>query len=526
MDLNDILGILTELPPEQRAEVESLALSATSDKVWIPNPGPQTEAYFSKADEVFYGGQAGGGKTDLEIGLALTAHRRSLLLRRTNREAGGLVERLAEILGTRDGWNSQTGLWRRPDGRVIAIGGCQLEEDKQGYKGHARDLYCFDEVSDFTETQYKFIIGWNRSTTPGQRCRVVAAGNPPTRPEGLWVLTRWAAWLDPQHPNPARPGELRWYTTGPEGGDIEVDGPGPHRIGGEDVYARSRTFIPATLNDNPDLKGTGYQASLDSLPEELRSAYRDGNFYSALKDDAYQVIPTAWVKEAQKRWTSQPPVGVPMCAIGCDVAVAHDNFVLAPRHDLWFDTLVVVPGKEIKDAKHMAGKVMAIRRDSAMVIVDVGGGWGADCYGQLVANGIESLSYMGVKTTKRKTQDGKFMFSNIRSEAYWKMREALDPSQPGGSRVALPNDPVLTADLCAPTYKVKGQSGGMTLSIESKEDIVKRLARSPDRGDAVVMSNYAGLRQENVLNGWAGAIADGSRSKTPSVNRGARYDRR
>jgi hypothetical protein len=40
----------------------------------VPNVGPQTEAYFCEADELFYGGQAGGGKTDLLIGLALTAH--------------------------------------------------------------------------------------------------------------------------------------------------------------------------------------------------------------------------------------------------------------------------------------------------------------------------------------------------------------------------------------------------------------------------------------------------------------------
>jgi hypothetical protein len=37
-------------------------------------------------------------------------------------------------------------------------------------------------ITDFTESQYRFITGWNRSTDKGQRCRVVATGNPPTRP--------------------------------------------------------------------------------------------------------------------------------------------------------------------------------------------------------------------------------------------------------------------------------------------------------------------------------------------------------
>src|SRR4051794_32927995 len=60
----------------------------------------------------------------------------------------------------------------------------------------------------------------------------------------------WGPWLDTTHPNPAKPGELRWFTT-VAGEDREVDGPGPHIIDGEAVHARSRTFIRATLSGNP-----------------------------------------------------------------------------------------------------------------------------------------------------------------------------------------------------------------------------------------------------------------------------------
>ena len=71
----------------------------------------------------------------------------------------------------------------------------------------------------------------------------------------------WGPWLDTTHPNPAKPGELRWFTT-VAGEDREVDGPGPHMIDGEPVYARSRTFIRATLSDNPDLARTNYASVL------------------------------------------------------------------------------------------------------------------------------------------------------------------------------------------------------------------------------------------------------------------------
>lgn len=524
MELAEIIALLKEAPPEVQAELEYMANESTKDMVWVPNPGPQTKAYFSEADELFYGGQAGGGKTDLELGLALTAHKRSLILRRTNKEVQGLAERLSGILGTRDGYNSQTGMWRRPDGRTLELGGCQLEEDKQKYKGNPHDLICWDEVSDFMESQYLFVNGWNRSTEKNQRCRVVCAGNPPTRPEGLWVLRRWAAWLDPQHPNPAEPGELRWYTTDANGDDLEVDGRGPHLLPGMDepVYARSRTFIPATLDDNPDLAATNYRANLDALPPELRAAYRDGNFGTAIKDDAYQIIPTEWVVLAQKRWTPRAPLGVPMCAIGVDVAIAKDKFVMAPRHDGWYDKLVVIPGGEAKDPKKMAGVIVSIRRDHAKVIVDVGGGWGADVSVQLMANGIDVNNYMGVKPSKRKSVDNKFSFSNVRTEALWRFREALDPTQPGGSPIALPPSATLRADLCAPSYKVKGQIGGQMIIAESKEDVCKRLGRSTDEGDSVIMSWWQGLKQHNVQGGWEG----GRMRAAPKVNLGRRYSNR
>ena len=82
-------------------------------------------------------------------------------------------------------------------------------------------------------------------------------------------------------------------------------------------------------------------------------------------------------------------------------------------------------------------------------------------------------------------------FTNKRSQAIWQFREALDPNQDGGSPIALPNDPALLADLTAPTFEV----GPRGIKVETKEDVVKRLGRSTDRGDAVVMAWYSGGRR-------------------------------
>lgn len=517
--LGDLLAGFAVLPPDVAEGIKANARTHTADMVWVPNPGPQTDAYFCQADELFYGGQAGGGKSALVIGLSLTEHQRSLLLRRTAKEAEGWVDDYVAILGDRDGFNGQTNTWRR-DGRIIDLSGCQLEADKQKFKGRPHDLIAFDEVADFTESQYTFIIGWNRSTVPGQRCRVVATGNPPTTPEGLWVLKRWAAWLDPNHPNPAAPGELRWYTTGKEDKEIEVDGPGPHIINGEEVIARSRTFIPAKLSDNPDLAASGYAATLAALPAELRAAYRDGKFDAALKDGAFQTIPTAWVRAAQDRWDERPPQGVPMCCMGVDVAQGgQDQTVIARRYDGWYAPLLAVPGKTTPDGGSVAGLVISHRRDAATVVIDMGGGYGGAAYEWLRENHVEVKGYKGAEAGPGRTIEGQLKFANRRSRAYWRFREALDPGQPQGSPIMLPTDPELVADLTAPTFKV----GPQGIQVEPKDMLIKRLGRSPDRGDAVVMAWEEGLKNENVQGGFARAYATRNR---PAVVLGHQAARR
>jgi hypothetical protein len=460
-------------------------------RVWTPNIGPQHQAYTCEADELFFGGSAGSSKTDLGLGLALTAHRRSLILRRVNKDAGKLVERMAQILGHRDRYNGQLQRWRLGEGenaRLIEFSGCEFEDDKQRFKGDPHDLIYFDEGSDFLYSQYRFIIGWNRSVVPGQRCRVVVGSNPPTAPEGLWVIRHWAPWLDQMHPKPAQPCELRWFTTAPDGSDVEVDGPGPHFIGGEKVTARSRTFIPGRLWDNPDLDSTGYGAVLSSLPEELRRAYRDGDFSAGLKDDAFQVIPTAWIEAAQKRWTERPP-REHMTAIGLDVAQGGEaNTVAAPRYGGWYDRPTRKPGRECRLGTEVAAMVVQVRRNSCPVVVDCGGGWGAEAYGALRENGIPAVAYLGNKQSTATSREGNLKFYNRRAEDWWRFREELNPDQEFGSAIALPPDATIKADLAAPRFQMTSRG----IKLEEKAEIMKRLGRSIDDGDAIVMAMNEG----------------------------------
>jgi hypothetical protein len=182
----------------------------STDVAWTPNPGPQTLALESEADELFYGGAAGGGKTDLLLGVAGTRHKHSIVFRRIFPSMRNIIERSREIYNTRnstharDSYNESLHVWRLLNGRMVEFGAMQYEKNKEDYRGRPHDLYGWDELPEFTESQFRFVNAWNRSTDPGQRCRVIATGNPPTSSEGQWVIKYWAPWLDPNHPQPGR----------------------------------------------------------------------------------------------------------------------------------------------------------------------------------------------------------------------------------------------------------------------------------------------------------------------------------
>jgi hypothetical protein len=489
-DLRAVERLIVNLSPEKRRELEKNPLVAAElKKRWRPTPGPQAEAYECAADELFFGGQAGGGKSSLLVGLSLTAHVQSLVLRRTNVEATKLVEEYAQILEGRDGWNGQDNIWR-VDGKVIDIRGCQHEDDKQKFKGAPHDLIGFDEISDFSETQYRFITAWNRSTIKGQRCRVVAAGNPPTTPEGLWVLKYWGAWLDHTHPNPAKPGELRWYTT-INGEDHEVDGPGPHLVNGESIIARSRTFIPSSLADNPYLSETNYASVLAALPEELRAAYKEGRFDASLRDHEFQVIPTAWIEAAQNRWKPDGYKGLAMTAMALDPAGGgRDSAELACRYGGWYAPLVSAKGESTADGSISAATVVLHRRDGCPVVIDVGGGFAGAPIERFKDNQIPFRRFDGGSAGQGRAKGSNLSFANKRAEAWWRFREELDPDQEGGAQIAIPPDPELKADLAAPHWELKAKG----IQLESKDEIRSRLGRSPGKGDAVVMAFSEGNR--------------------------------
>jgi hypothetical protein len=457
----------------------------TADLVWQPHPAnrPQVQAYLSDAFETLYGGAAGGGKSQLGLGLARTMHGRSLLIRRTFPELErSLIADSMRFYGDSKFYNSSKHVWK-VDGREIEFGHMEQigipdsPKDEGKYASAAYDFVFVDQVEQFTEYGYSFLFSRVRSADR-KRKRIMASANPVG--EGIeWIMRRWSPWLVDKT---AKPGEIKWYyqLTGDEIGEREAPNGAPiwdakaNKGKGDYVTPLSRTFIPAGLNDNPYL-GDDYKSQLQLLPPELRDALLYGDWSAMLTDDAYQVIPRAWVKAAQARWQPREETAD---VIGCDVARGGDDkTVKAPRKGSYFMPLEKYPGRSTPDGQSVADLLAG----NAVINIDVIG-IGSSAYDIGRERGLKITPVNFAEKSIAKDKSETLRFINKRAEYYWAFREALDPVE--GDDIALPPDPELEADLCAPRW----QSMSNGIKIESKEDIKKRIGRSPDCADAVVLS--------------------------------------
>jgi hypothetical protein len=164
--------------------------------------------------------------------------------------------------------------------------------------------------------------------------------------------------------------------------------------------------------------------------------------------------------------------------IGCDVARGGDDkTVKAPRKGNYFMPLEKYPGRSTPDGQSVADLLAG----SAVINIDVIG-VGSSAYDIGKERGLKITPVNFAEKSIAKDKSDTLRFINKRAEYYWSFREALDPVE--GDNIALPPDPELEADLCAPRW----QSMSNGIKIESKEDIKKRIGRSPDCADAVVLS--------------------------------------
>lgn len=430
--------------------------------------------------------------------MSLTQHINTLFLRRRIKDTKAISELYRALPPSIGRWKAEGngGEFRTTDGRLIEVSGCQHPDDWMNHQGHARDYINLDEAPHFLELQYTMLIGWNRVRDPlkhpHQRVRTTLTGNPPTDPEGDWIIKRFRPWLDPTHPNPAKPGDLRWFYRNAKDEDTEADGPGPipnPKRPTSPYRPLSRTFIPAKLEDNPAYRDSDYAAALERFPEPLRSQMRWGDFNIGRLDSDYQLIPSAWVTAAQQRWYTRKAAGFPALEqIGCDPARGgSDEFVIAKRCGRSVTEIEPTPGREVTTGKAGAMLLQAAGAElpGVKTLIDVIGVGSSTIDAARALPGCNAVPIVVSNATNyRDPKIPKIEFLNLRAAIMWNLRLALDPE--GGAeetRLALPPDRELMTDLCAPRYFPK-----LEWRVESKDEIKKRIGRSTDRGDAVALA--------------------------------------
>ena len=272
--------------------------------------------------EVLYGGAKFGLKTDALLGWIIARREkyprsRGLFIRRMIAEItkqGAAWERIQAILGSRVKYNHTDHTVSFPNGSVQEFGHCKDEADKMTYQGAQYDDICWDQLEQFTESQYMFILG---------ACRTPLI-DPPTSKEGVVIQPRVRC--------SANPGDIghewvkqRFIDVAPAGvpysTTVDVTAPDGEVL----KLTRSRVYVPASVFDSvkAGVVSADYIATLEAMPEPYRSAYLYGKWdifigqaFSEF-DQRIHVIPTAPVHE---RWR---------------LIASHDWGYDSPGHHLW-----------------------------------------------------------------------------------------------------------------------------------------------------------------------------------------------
>lgn len=206
----------------------------------------------ANADEVLFGGAAGGGKSYAQLIDAFQYAVRyqgskQLMLRRTFPELVRSILQVSYSLFPQSiaSYHKTEHQWRFYNGSTIEFGYCDSEGDVVKYQSAEYDVIRFDELTHFSEFQYLYLLSRNRGANDFPK-QIKST----TNPGGIghsWVKRRF---IDSTMPN-----------------KVLVD-----------TQGRSRIFIPAKVTENHFLMGKdpSYIKRLASLPTRERLALLEG----------------------------------------------------------------------------------------------------------------------------------------------------------------------------------------------------------------------------------------------------------
>jgi phage terminase large subunit len=247
----------------------------------------------------------------------------------------------------------------------------------------------------------------------------------------------------------------------------------------------------ANTFDNESNLEQSFLDSLYVLEKEKPKLYNRMVLNSDDEDDVSdQIIPESDIRAAigRKPWYMVEIKKI----IAMDVArYGDDKTVLyALRNNMWEDQEVY----ELKNTMETSGYAMRFMKKFEIndIVVD-SCGLGAGVVDRLREQSVNVIECNSASQASDPTR-----WRNLRAEMW---EHAADLFREG--KVSLPNDPELINELTIVRYKTIESNG--RLQVESKEEIKKRLGKSPDKADAFVMGLWAIDKVESaeVQDAWA-----------------------
>jgi len=231
--------------------------------------------------------------------------------------------------------------------------------------------------------------------------------------------------------------------------------------------------------------------------------YRPGDLFLIMvigeppREQENQLIPYSWTQAAVERWHERNGKASPgdKLSMGADIAgMGADKTSFVYRYGT-----IVTEIKNYSKSDHMStvGKIknILVANPGGHVFIDTIGE-GAGVYSRLseiekehaiAENSITSAKF-SESAKGKKDFTGLRTFTNMRAYCLWAVRDALDPSfNAYREPLALPPNDDLVQELCEHHWDTKSNGD---IYIESKEDIKKRLGRSPDDSDALALTYF------------------------------------
>jgi len=217
---------------------------------YIPHvPTPKQHAFlWLTIKEAFFGGAAGGGKSDALLMAALqyvdVPGYAAIIFRRSYTDLalpGAIMDRAQAWLTNTDArWNDNDKEFLFPSGAKVTFAYLKAPNDKYRYQSAEFQFIGIDEITQWPEEDYTYLMSRLRRPSEGPLSRVPLRARAAANPGGVghvWVKKRF------------------------------VDGRSPDRV-----------FIPSSLDDNPHLDQETYEQSLALLDPITHAQLRHGDW--------------------------------------------------------------------------------------------------------------------------------------------------------------------------------------------------------------------------------------------------------